>query len=106
MQPIEHPKRALRIMDNDRKFTEAAKDNESHNVGEIWSGAFWEIRARVGQSATDKLLYSTWTAMPFKGGTSFNASFASALIDAARALPNGDRSGDVAAIFKHRKFKL
>ncbi len=100
-------KRALRTMDNNRKFTEAAKDNESHNVGEIWSGAFWEIRARVGQSATDKLFYATWTAMqPFKGGTSFNTSFANALIEAARALPNGDQSGDVAAIFKRRKFKL
>jgi hypothetical protein len=100
-------KPALRTMDNDRKFTEAAMNNEEHNVGEIWSGAFWKIRARVGQSDTDKLLYSAFTAMPpLKDGASFNVSFANAVIDAARTLPKGDQSGDIAAIFKRRKFKL
>ena len=100
-------KRALRTMDNERKFTETANDTDPHSVGEIWSGAFWEIRARLGQSAADKVLYSTWMAMqPFKGATSFNSSFAKALIEAARALPNGNQDDDVATVFRRRKFKL
>jgi len=99
-------KRALRTMDNERKFTEAANNMDLHSVGEIWSGAFWEIRSRahLGQPAADKLLYSTWMAMqPFKGAKSFNSSFAKALVEAAHALPNGDH---VATVFERRKFKL
>jgi hypothetical protein len=99
-------KRALRRMDNDRKFNEAVDASDYHDVGEIWSGAFWEIRDRLRPSAADKLLYSTFMELqPFNGGGSFGASFVKTLIEAARSLPDGDRGDDIAAIFKRRKFK-
>ena len=100
-------KTAIRMLDNDRKFTEAAKDLELHSVGEIWSGAFWEIRTRLGQPSADKLLFSTWMAMlPLEPHKNFSARFAKTLIDAARVLEDGDRSPEVAETFQRRKLKM
>jgi len=100
-------KPALRNMDNDRKFNEAVNAKDYHDIGEIWSGAFWAMRKSLHQSAADKLLYSTFMALqPFKGAERFDVNFVKSLIEGARSLPDGDRGDDVAAIFKRRKFQL
>lgn len=100
-------KTEIRMLDNDRKFTEVDKNAELHDVGEIWSGAFWEIRAQLGQASADKLLFSTWMAMlPLDTHKNFSARFAKKLIDTARSLEDGDHSAEVAETFQRRKLKL
>jgi hypothetical protein len=95
------------MLDNEREFTEAVKDPELHNVGEIWSGAFWEMRKRLGQAAADKLLFSSWIAMlPLDRHKNFNGRFAKKLIEGAQSLDYGDHGHVVADIFQRRKLKI
>ena len=51
----------IRNIKNARKFTE--KTTASQDEGEIWGGAFWDIRELLGQTAADKLLFLTWQAL-------------------------------------------
>ena len=84
-------------MKNDLKFSQTAINPEHHHVGEIWSGAFWEIRQRLGKESADKLLVSTWMAMlPLKRRGNFNGDFIRRLVRAARSLEDGDRSDEIA----------
>jgi hypothetical protein len=100
-------KKAIRNMENDLKFSQAAINPESHHVGEIWSGAFWEIRRRLGKNEADKLLFSTWMAMlPLNDRGNFNSDFISKLVHGARSLEDGDRSAEIAAVFKRREFPI
>ena len=33
---------------------------EPHELGEVWGGAFWELRKKFGREKTDRLLLETW----------------------------------------------
>jgi hypothetical protein len=55
----------LRTLDNARKFSELGPKPESHDAGEVWGAAFWDIRRALGREAADKLLFSIWAS--FKG---------------------------------------
>ena len=51
----------LRNINNDTKYGEA--DSEHHARGEVWSGALWRCRARLGQEVADKISLAAWTAL-------------------------------------------
>lgn len=56
----------LANLDNTRSFTEIPEDRkpqETHDAGEVWGGAFWDIRKLLGQQRADKLLFSTWKVL-------------------------------------------
>ena len=97
-------KAAIRDLDNNRSFDEAAADPEFHNVGEIWSGAFWELRKHLGQDVADKLLFSAWPAAlsSFDTNDDFTAIFAKTLVQTS----DGAHRRDVRAILKRRGLKL
>lgn len=100
-------KAAIRNLSNDRKFNEASANPELHHVGEIWGGAFWELRQQLGQSTADKLLFSTWAALRFSDTPgNFNVSFVKKLLETAQSLEGGEQGGDIRAIFKRRGLKL
>jgi hypothetical protein len=99
-------KSAIRNLKNDRTFDEAAENPEFHNVGEIWGGAFWELRERLGQPAADKLLFSTWAALQQGTGGDFGIAFVKALLETDEG-PNGeDHRRVIRAIFKRRRLKI
>jgi hypothetical protein len=47
----------LRTLDNDRSYVEG---QVSQQEGEVWGAAFWEMRERDGQAATDRALVDAW----------------------------------------------
>jgi hypothetical protein len=53
----------IRLLDNQRRFAEFRTIGENdipYEGAEIWGGLFWELRARLGRAATDKLLAAAW----------------------------------------------
>ncbi|MDP3799608.1 MAG: SAV_2336 N-terminal domain-related protein [Polaromonas sp.] len=98
-------KGALRLLENDRHYDEARSDSEMHDVGEIWGGAFWEMRHRLGSQLADRLLFEGWHAsiMPQKRTKDFKRTFITTLMEAAR-LPQLSRATDVAELFSRRGF--
>jgi hypothetical protein len=50
-------------MANDRSFTEMTKLQDMqrrYDGAEIWGGAFWEMRLRIGQKVIDPFLVRAW----------------------------------------------
>jgi hypothetical protein len=100
-------KPAIRNLRNDRTFDEAATNPEHHNVGEIWGGAFWELREQLGQAVADKLLFSTWVALRSSDiNGDFNVIFLKKLLETAQSLGGAADDRDIRAIFKRRALKL
>lgn len=96
-------KSAIRNLSNDRTFDEVAANPEIHNVGEIWGGAFWELRERLGQTVADKLLFATWVALRSSdthGG--FGVAFVKMLLETAQSPDAGEHGRDIRAIFRRR----
>ncbi len=104
--PDVRDKPAIRNLRNDRTFGEASTNPEYHNVGEIWGGAFWELRERLGQAVADKLLFSTWGALESSNATDdFNVTFLKKLLETAQASEGAAAGRDIRAIFKRRGLK-
>jgi hypothetical protein len=50
-----------RDLDNHRVFSEIQLGKtEEHDAGNVWGGAFWQIRQTVGKTSCDKLLLQAW----------------------------------------------
>jgi hypothetical protein len=100
-------KLAIRNLNNNRTFDEASTNPEIHNVGEIWAGAFWELREKLGQEAADKLLFSAWIALPSPGSRGdFNVLFVKQILDTAQSPGDGHHDVEIRAVFKRRGLKL
>lgn len=76
-------------MANPRKFTEfrTIKDPEITYVGaEIWGGALWAIRDKLGREVTDSIVATAWLTVAWPDAESQRAiAFATALLAAAKA---------------------
>jgi hypothetical protein len=69
---------------------------------EIWGGAFWELRQRLGQSTTDKLLFAAWFAISADDvKADRGASFVRKLLELGKP-----HEGDIRAVFTERGFSL
>ena len=100
---------SLRRLDNDRRFGEIINSKDPRFTapqlaGEVWGGAFWELRTAAGPHVTDRLLFLTWSeARPNDFLGPYGSRFVSALRDRATSLdPSGDLSHDVADVFRRR----
>jgi hypothetical protein len=105
------PNNFLRNLKNNRSFNEIdPKDpltTEVHSVGEIWGGAFWEVRELLGQALADKLLFATWKAMvaaDFQGKS--GTKFVKRLLEQHEQFEDGSKGKQIAAIFKRRDLDL
>jgi hypothetical protein len=100
----------LRDMENDRAFSNASNvppDNDAyHYVGEIWSGAFWKMRNKLGREVADPLLAQAWiTAVRKKPRQTTPRSFVGAVLATAnKSAP--DHVDEIREIFKEREFPL
>jgi hypothetical protein len=100
-------KAAIRNLNNDRHFKEAAADPEHHNVGEIWGGAFWELRGRLGKNAADRLLYTTWTGIdPSVRSANVNVDFVKKLMETAPTIGMAEQANDIRVVFRRRGLKV
>jgi hypothetical protein len=99
-----------RNLDNTRKFSEITASKSAfgpQDAGEIWGGAFWEIRALLGQDSADKLLFSTWTELkPADTKSKDRASFAKKLLERAASSQGEDETKQIRTIFQRRGLKV
>lgn len=100
-------KGAIRVLENDRRFDEVRKYWETHDVGEIWGGAFWEMRQELGAQVADGFLFDGWHTSVAQHkrdrAKDFKRTFITTLMKlAAQGDPRG--ANDVAAIFARRGF--
>lgn len=105
------PNNCLRNLKNSRSFKEVdpklPETTELHAVGEIWGGAFWEIRGLIGQELADKLLFATWGVLDVsdlhgKSGT----KFVNKLLEQYEQFGDGSKGKQIADIFKRRDLDL
>lgn len=77
---------------------------EPHALGEIWGGAFWEIRQARGQGNTDRLLFEVWKQLsPDSANPADSKSFVGAILDIVKTDTNGHECGVVEQAFVRRK---
>lgn len=106
------PNDYLRNLDNNRSFSEVKDNdpasNEPHNVGEIWGGAFWEIRKLINnRDITDKLLFSAWAALKISNSPQNDAvNFVNTLIEKDRAIEGGTHADQIKEVFSRRGMRV
>jgi hypothetical protein len=99
-------------LDNKRQFSEldptaGINVTSDKNSDEVWGGAFWEIRGRLGQHAADSVLSETWRALPWPvQDEEVNLQFISSLIARIRNEVSDAHAQGVAEIFRRRGFPL
>jgi hypothetical protein len=95
----------IRNLNNDRTFSETSSTTPHQDVGEIWGGAFWEMRKLFGQDITDRLLFSTWREMQGQEDTSlsdYGMSFVEKLQVVSQSMGAGNRTGEIKSLFQDR----
>ncbi len=99
----------LRALDNRRKFTEfagLAEEMKYHEGGEIWSGAFWEMRAMLGRDAVDPILARAWLDEAKKDKAPTPKSFVSAILDAGKGMTSPDNAAAIRSVLRERRFPV
>ena len=100
-----HPgfKVPLRNLDNRRSFTEInAGQTELHDEGNIWGGAFWQLRTQIGRASADKLLFATWKTFR----TADPKVFPKELAKQDSTLFSGAHGQQIQTIFEQRGLKF
>ena len=76
---------------------------EAHKLGEIWGGAFWEIRKAFGLDKTDRLLFATWKGMQLSKATNTPKFFIDAIVETSKAAGNARDEQVIRQAFTRRK---
>ena len=101
-----YPHPYFRNLDNRLRFDQLAPDALAQNVGEVWGGAFWDIRRLLGATDADKLLFLTWTGLAPDAPAQLTAqTFVQQLLATHAATAPSNRSAEIAAIFEGRGVK-
>ena len=102
-------KGSIHNLKNDRKFADLEQhpDDTSYVPAEVWGGAFWDLRERLGQGYTDRLLFQTWRSL--RGGEAkgdLPKYFYERLAAANNASGEGDRLEQIREVFRRRGLSL
>jgi hypothetical protein len=107
---LKFDKPQIRNLDNARNFAEfkaMANDRMPYDGAEIWGGMFWELRARLGREAADRLLASTWQQFEMPPGEAARApAFARRLADQAARQGGAAQRQAVVAVLRERGFPV
>jgi len=98
----------LRNLDNERRFTEVTPDTPGpQDEGEVWAGAFWQIRKLLQQEVADRLLFSTWrTQSPADISRDDPKVFVRGLMNEAQHSADNDDATTIQSIFQHRGLEV
>jgi hypothetical protein len=96
----------LRNLNNSRKFDETQElGGEVHERGEIWGGAFWELRSLLGRDLADRLLARAWQSMAWPIAERDTArKFIDALLSNARESASDQQVTEISTTFRKRGF--
>jgi hypothetical protein len=96
----------LRTLDNERRYSEFAaleQEMQYHSGGEIWGGAFWEMRSRLGREKLDPILARAWLVEAASEQEPTAKSFVAALLTAAEDKISADA---IRSVLRHRGFPV
>lgn len=94
-------------LDNQRSFKEIKRGTFSDSIGEVWGGAFWELRMRLGRETIDKLLFAAWDALDMdKVRNDRGGIFLKNLLEADARLAEGVHGTVIREVFEGRGFPL
>jgi hypothetical protein len=97
----------IRNLSNQRTFDEIKLANTEQEAGEIWGGAFWELRQLLGQEIADKYFYTAWVALRQPDvSKETSVGFVKRLLEVDRAAQNGKNVDQIQAVFTRRGLKL
>jgi hypothetical protein len=92
----------IRNLDNSRRVDKEEKEAPffPQDIGEIWGGAFWELRELLEQDVTDRGLLDAWKALDSSGPMSnIPTLFVDKLIE---VLPSTENRDDLVRLFRIR----
>lgn len=105
--PVVFKVQYIRNLQNERKFSEVSPDTSYQHVGEIWGGAFWQIRQLLGQAKADKLLFLAWISLrPGEAGGDIFQDFVKVVLEKDRSLEDGKHADQIRSIFEQRGLNL
>jgi len=96
----------VRNLNNSRKFDETSEfGGLVQDRGEIWGGAFWQLRSVLGRDLTDRLLVRAWqsTAWPIAEQDTAR-KFIDALLLNAREIASDRQLTEIRTTFRKRGF--
>jgi hypothetical protein len=97
----------IRNLQNERKFSDLPANAPEQQFGEIWGGAFWEMRQQFGQAIADKLLFSAWANLqPTEIRNNSATNYVNKLLEMDRDIENGKHINEIRIIFERRGLKL
>jgi hypothetical protein len=95
-------------LDNEKKFDEFTQIEHSqmpYQGGEIWAGAFWEMRKRLGREIIDPLLASAWASTKWPEKESDTAAtFVQTILSEGRAKIRKEQLDGIVEVLKKRAF--
>jgi hypothetical protein len=96
-----------RSLENHRSFTELQIGRtEEHDAGNVWAGAFWELRQTLGQPTFDKLLLAAWKNVDVAKTAADLKAFPAELLAQDRAAQGGRDESRIREVFRRRGLKL
>ena len=95
-----------RDLDNHRSFAEIHPgQTEYHEEGNVWGGAFRQVRKSIGQAATDRLLFAAWKNFQASGSLDL-MMFPRELLKQDAALYGGVHTQQIQSVFEQRGLKF
>ena len=92
-----------RNLDNHRSFSEIRiGKTEEHDAGDVWGGAFFELRQTIGQKPTDKLLLAAWKELDLSKPYADMMTFPLELLKQDRSLEEGRHLQQIHSVFSSR----
>jgi len=93
-------------LQNNRKFQELKSDYSAMSA-QIWGGAFWDLRQKLGREVADQLLYQAWFALESADVMSNDAKrFVKKLLEADQHQEGGKHANEIKETFKDRGLEL
>ena len=93
---------------NSRKFDETPElEGLSQDRGEIWGGAFWQLRSVLGRDLADRLLAKAWRSMAWPiAERETTRKFIQAVLLNAREIASDRQVTEISTTFRKRGFPV
>lgn len=101
------PPECMRNLNNAKSLSDLSNEGRPIEVGEVWGGAFWEIRSRLGKLNADLLIMKAVLSFtPDLGGPADESKFVTTLVEEVRQAMGHEDAKEVMAIFTKRGIVL
>lgn len=98
----------LRNLENNYSYNRILNGEvaEYHAIGEVWGGAFWQIRTQIGRHLFDPVLAKAWMRFRHEIDTPLHKSFLDCLINTSDNSLKPEQATAIRTIFAIRGFPI